>query len=148
MLLTIAYFALGFGGPVFAADHPDFSGHWSLNLDQSRFRNSPKPTGMTLVATHNGDTMHAVQTMDSEGGPVTTESEWIPDGKEHDGPNGSKTMTRWDGDTLYTERQSADGTLQERVWLVMSKDGKTATEKVWTKTATGTNVRTLVWRRT
>jgi len=50
MLLTIAYFGLGFAIRAVADDHPDFSGRWILNLDQSKFGKMPKPTGMTLVA--------------------------------------------------------------------------------------------------
>jgi hypothetical protein len=150
LLLTIAYFGLGFAGHALADDHPDFSGHWILNLDHSKFGKMPKPTGMTLVATNDGDTMHSVQTMDSQGGPVTTESDWIADGKEHDAPraNGGKTVTRWEGNTLYSERRSSDGMFQEKIWLTLSKDGKTATEKVWARGPEGANLRTLVWQRT
>lgn len=149
ILLTIAYFCLGFAPHCLAADHPDFSGHWILNLDKSSFGKMQKPNGMTLVATMSGDTMRAVQTTDSTGGPVTTESNWIPDGKQHDasGANGGTIVARWEGNTLYSERHSADGSYDEKTWLSMSKDGKTATEKVWTKGPEGTNIRTLVWQR-
>ena len=141
MLLTLAAIGLAFGA------RPDFSGRWILDLNQSRFGKIPKPTGMTLVATVQGDAMHAVQTADSEGGPVTTESDWVPDGREHDAQDGTKTMTRWDGDTLFSERKSAKGALQERIWLKLSQDGKTATEKVWTNASEGATTRTLVWHR-
>jgi hypothetical protein len=36
---------------------------------------------------------------------------------------------------------------QEKIWLSLSKDGKTATEKVVAKGPEGTEVRTLVWQR-
>jgi hypothetical protein len=149
LLLTIAYFGLGFYARIAADDHPDFSGHWMLDLDHSKFGKMQKPTGMTLVATNDGGTMHAVQTMDSAGGPVTTESNWIPDGKEHDAPgaNGGKTVTRWDGNTLYSERHSSDGMFEDKIWMTLSKDGKTATEKVWAHGPDGTNIRTLIWHR-
>jgi hypothetical protein len=150
LLLTIAYFGLGFGGLALADDHPDFTGHWILNLDHSKFGKMPKPTGMTLVATNDGEKMHAVQTTDSQGGPITTGSDWIADGKEHDahGSNGGKTLTRWEGNTLYSERKSSDGLYREKIWLTLSKDGKTATEKVWAWGPEGANLRTLVWMRT
>ncbi len=64
MLLTIPFFGLGFAARGIAEDrvdnHPNFSGHWILNLDKSKFGKMPKPMGMTLVATTSGDTMHAV----------------------------------------------------------------------------------------
>jgi hypothetical protein len=37
---------------------------------------------------------------------------------------------------------------EEKVWLTLSKDGKTATEKVWSKGPEGANLRTLIWQRT
>lgn len=149
ILATIAYFCLGFAPHCLAADHPDFSGHWILNLDRSHFGKMEKPNGMTLAATMSGDTMHAVQTMDLAGGPVTTESNWIADGQQHDalGANGGTIVARWEGNTLYSERKSSDGLYNEKVWLTLSKDGKTATEKVWTKGPEGTNLRTLVWQK-
>lgn len=153
MLLTIPFFGLGFAARGIAEDrvdnHPNFSGHWILNLDKSKFGKMPKPMGMTLVATTSGDTMHAVKTMDSQGGPVTTESNWIADGQEHDAPgaNGGTTVTRWEGSVLYSQRRSSDGMYDEKVWLTLSKDGKTATEKVWTKGPEGANLRTLVWQK-
>ncbi len=87
--------------------------------------------------------------MDSQGGPVTTESNWIADGQEHDAPgaNGGTTVTRWEGSVLYSQRRSSDGMYDEKVWLTLSKDGKTATEKVWTKGPEGANLRTLVWQK-
>lgn len=144
LFLTIACLGL-----VFADGKPDFSGHWVLNLDQSKFGKAPKPTGMTLVATRNGDNMHAVQTVDSTGGPTSTEGDWIMDGKEHttNGANPGKQLTKWEGNTLYSERQSADGAYLEKIWLTLSSDGKRATEKVWTKTPTGSNTSNLVWER-
>ena len=149
MLLTIAYFGLGFAARVIADTHPDFSGHWFLNLDKSKFGKMPKPTGMTLVATTAGDSLHAVQSMDSQGGPVTTESDWTPDGQEYDasGANGGKTVTKWQGNILYNERRSSDGMFEEKIWLTLSKDGHTATEKVWSKGPEGANLRTLMWQR-
>ena len=134
----------------FCADsHPDFTGHWILNLDQSKFGKMQKPNGMVLEATRIGATLHAVQTMDTPGGPITTESNWIPDSQEHDTPgaNGGKTVTKWEGNILYSERRSSDGMFQEKTWLSLSKDGKTATEKVWTRGPEGAELRTLIWQK-
>ena len=145
LLLLIACLVTGLA----AGGHPDFSGHWIVDLDRSKFGKMQKPNGMTLHATASGDTLHAVQTMETPGGPVTTESNWIPDGQEHDvpGANGGKMVAKWEGDTLYSERRSSDGMFEERIWLSLSKDGKTATEKVWTKGPDGTDIRTLVWQK-
>ncbi len=142
-LLATACLGLGL-----AQGKPDFSGTWTLNLNRSNFGKMLKPNGMKLTAKRDGDTMHAVQTTETPGGPESTESDWIADGKEHDTPgNGGKSLTKWEGNTLYSERRSGDGSYQEKIWLSLSNDGKTATEKVWTKSQNGTNLRTLVWDR-
>jgi hypothetical protein len=141
LLLTIAGIALAF-----AVDRPDFSGNWTLNLDRSSFGTAPKPTGMTLKVTRDGDATHAVQTTDSQAGPTDVESNWILDGQEHDTGQG-KVLTRWEGNTLYSERKSDAGAVNEKIWLAMSADGKTATEKVVTTSPQGTNICRLIWQR-
>jgi hypothetical protein len=91
---------------------PDFSGNWILKLDKSNFGKSHKPDGMTLKVTRNGDTMHAVQTTQTPGGPMDFEGDWILDGKEHDLTNSTttgKVTTRWEGNTLVSERRAGDG---------------------------------------
>jgi hypothetical protein len=128
---------------------PDFSGNWTLNLDKSKFGKAEKPNGMTLKVTRDGDVTHAVQTTNTPGGPVDSETNWVLDGKEHDiaGPAPSRVLTRWDGNSLYSERKANDGSLDEKIWLMLSSDGKTAIEKVVTKTPEGSNVSILVWER-
>ena len=148
LLLTFACF-----GVAVAASNgdgkPDFSGNWTLNLDKSKFGKAEKPNGMTLKVTREGDITHAVQTTNTQGGPIESESNWVLDGKEHDttGPSAGKVLTRWDGNALYSERKANDGSLDEKIWLTLSSDGKRAIEKVVTKTPDRTNVSNLVWDR-
>lgn len=148
MVLSMA--CLGFAIAGSAGDSkPDFSGNWTLNLDKSKFGKAAKPTGMTLKVTRDGDVMHSVQTTDSQGGPSDMASDWVVDGKEHDVPGSTpgKVVTRWEGNTLYSERRSNDGSYLQKIWLTLSADGKTATEKVSTKGTEGTNTSNLVWER-
>lgn len=56
--------------------------------------------------------MHAAQTTNTAGGPVSTQSDWIADGKEHDTSTG-KSLTKWEVNTLYNERRSNDGSFEE-----------------------------------
>jgi|ERR1041385_3792537 hypothetical protein len=132
-----------------AAEKPDFSGNWIVNLDRSNFGKAPKPTSMSLKVTRNGDVMHAVQTTNSQAGSSTTESDWVIDGKEHDttGTTAGKTLARWEGNTLYSERKSNDGSLEQKIWLTLSADGRTANEKVVGKGPEGTNTSRLIWER-
>jgi len=104
---------------------------------------------MTLKVTRDGEVAHAVQTTNTAGGPTEFASDWIIDGKEHDttGNPPGKLTTKWEGNTLYSERKANDGTFVQRIWLSLSSDGKTAKEKVWTKGAEGTNIANLVWER-
>lgn len=145
LLLTLACLGIAIAGD----GKPDFSGNWTLNLDKSKFGKAEKPNGMTLKVTRDGDVTHAVQTINTQGGPVDSESNWVLDGKEHDtnAPAPGKLLTRWEGNTLYSERRTNDGSFDEKIWLAMSSDGKTVTEKVVTKSTEGTNVSNLVWER-
>lgn len=145
LLLTITCAAIAAAGD----SKPDFSGNWMLSLDQSNFGKSAKPNGMTLKVTRDGDVMHAVETTESPGGPTTSESDWIVDGREHDtaGATPGKVVTKWEGNTLYSERKSSDGTFHQKIWLTLSSDGKAADEKVWTKGPEGANFSNLIWER-
>ena len=146
-LLTVTCLELAMASP--GDDKPDFSGNWVLKLDQSKFGRGVKPDGMTLKVTRDGDVMHAVQTTNTSGGPTDAAGDWIVDGKEHDaaGATPEKVTTRWEGNTVYSERKSIDGSFVQRIWLSLSADGKTAHEKVLTKGADGENVSHLVWLR-
>ena len=149
-VLILTCFCLG---TVFAATSgdgkPDLTGNWTLNLDRSSFGKGAKPDGMSLKVIRDGDVMHAVQTTNTTGGPTDLKSDWVVDGKEHDTQSNtpSKVMTKWEGNTLYSERRANDGSFLQRIWISLSSDGKTATEKVWTKGSEGTNESRLVWKR-
>ena len=148
LLLTIASLGIALAGS--AGDgKPDFSGNWTLNLDRSTFGKAAKPTALTLKVTRDGDVMHSVQTNGSQVDSKETESDWIVDGKEHDspGPAPAKVTTKWEGSTLYSEHKSNDGSYTQKIWLSLSSDGKTATEKVWTKGPDGINLSNLIWQR-
>jgi hypothetical protein len=129
---------------------PDFSGKWELNVAKSKFGKMPVPTRMTLEATRKGDSMHSVQTSyDQAGGPNAVEGEWYLDGRERPMSSDGKMISasRWDGDTLVSERKSKDGAYHEVIRLSISGDGKTATEDIRTKNPNGDNHSTLVWER-
>jgi hypothetical protein len=148
LILTCFCLATALGGTS-DDSKPDFSGNWTLNLDRSNFAKGAKPDGMSLKVTRDGDVMHAVQTTNSVGGPTDAQSDWIVDGKEHDTDSATpgKVTTKWEGNILYSERRAIDGSFLQRIWLSLSSDGKTATEKVWTKGAEGTNESRLIWMR-
>jgi hypothetical protein len=132
-----------------AASKPDFTGTWELAVDQSDFGNSTRPTRMTLVSSDKGDVMHSVTTTYTGQDVERIESDWYLDGKKHatDKPALGFSITRWEDNTLVNERQSHDGLYRQTIRLTLSVDGKTATEKVESKTPNGTNRTKLVWRK-
>ncbi len=129
---------------------PDFTGHWELDVPQSKFGKMPVPTRMTLDESRRGEALHAVQaTYNQAGGPDTIEGDWYLDGKER--PIGSDgkmfSISRWDGNTLVSERKSHDKSYDEVIRLKLSGDGKTATEEIKLSGPNGGNSSTLIWRR-
>jgi hypothetical protein len=135
--------------PVQGASHPDFSGRWELNVSKSDFGNAEKPVRMTLVSENKDGYLHSVQTVYTAQGDQTSERDWYPDGKQHPSPGAEpgSSVTRWDGNTLTSERTSKDAQYKETIRLSMSADGKTATETVTSKNPNGTNKARLVWER-
>lgn len=134
---------------VWSADKPDLSGQWDLNLSKSSFGKMPKPVGVSLTVTREGEGYHSIQkTSTMDHGMTASEGDWYMDGQQHTIPGGNMTtMSKWDGSTLISERKSTDGKYQETLKLTVSSDGKTAIERLTVRTPDGTNNSTLVWDR-
>ena len=132
-----------------AAGKPDFSGKWKLVLEKSNFGSAEKPVSMSLVSTIEGDKMRSVQTTETGQGPQVTEFTWYTDGKRHssDKPVPGYSITKWDDNTLVSERRSNDGSYRETIRMTMSADGKTAVEEIDSKNPTETNKKKQVWQR-
>ncbi|MDQ6676618.1 MAG: hypothetical protein M3Z09_04910 [Acidobacteriota bacterium] len=135
-----------------AADKPDFTGNWTLNVGKSSFGNMPKPQSMTLTAAKKGEVLHSVQTTEDGQGRKSTEGDWFLDGKQHPvdptaGADRQTEMSKWDGRTLISERRSDNGRYLETIHMTLSRDGKTATERVSVKSPNGNNTSTLIWER-
>jgi hypothetical protein len=104
---------------------------------------------MTLTAEKRDGYLHSVQTIETSEGEHVEEGNWYLDGKRHDyhKPIPGFSVTRWDGNTLVTERQSNDGQYKDIIKLKMDSDGQTAVETVETLTPNGKDRLRLVWRR-
>ena len=142
MLLALAAFGV-------AADKPDFSGVWKLNVSKSDFGSAEKPVSMTVVSKNEGTQMHSTQSAETAQGPQTTEFTWYLDGKRHatDKPVPGYSITKWDDNALVTQRQSSDGAYKVTIRMTLSADGKVATEEIDTKNPGGTNKEKLIWER-
>ncbi len=152
---SVLVVAIALGSAAWAADtngKPDFTGYWTLNVGKSSFGKMPKPQGMTLKAERKGQVLHSVQTTDDGQGPKSVEGDWFLDAKQHPvdpSAQGNKQtqMSRWQGKILVAERRSEDGSYRETIRMMLSGDGKTATEKIAVNSPNGSNSSTLVWER-
>ncbi len=133
-----------------AADKPDLSGNWQLNLGKSKLsKQTGKPDSMSLVVAPKGSGYHAIQTtVDGTVGSSSTEGDWYLDGQYHPvGDSKVTQMSKWDGKILYAEKKSYDGSVMETIRMTISPDGKTATEQMSSKSPNGTVNTTLVWNK-
>ena len=141
-----------FSVPIIAegnGSHPDFSGRWELVKGESDFGKMPPPVNMTLVSEKREGYLHSLQTTQTPQGDQVSENDWFPDGKRHtyEKPVPGYSITRWEGNTLLSERRSNDGHYRQTVKLSMESDGKKAVETVSEHTPNGDNRMRLVWQR-
>ncbi len=132
-----------------AADKPDLSGKWVLNVQKSSFGKRPAPISMDLQVERKGDGFHSKLTStDGTGNGAVTEGDWFLDGKVHTVPGEKWTqMSKWDGNVLVAENKSAEDAFEEHLRLTACVDGKHATETRTVKDQQGTYTSTLVWDR-
>ena len=65
-----------------AADKPDFSGNWKLNVDKSDFGPMPKPEKADYVIVHKDPEMNVKQTAVTQMGEMTSDVKILTDGTE------------------------------------------------------------------
>jgi hypothetical protein len=135
---------------VLAADKPDFSGTWKLNVDKSDFGPMPKPERAEYVIVHKEPELNVKSTAVGSMGEVTNDVKIVTDGTEftntmRDGQV-VKGTAKWDGKVLVI-RQTLDvqGTTVTFVqkWS-LSDDGKTITQDLNISTEQGELVQKAV----
>jgi len=144
LLLFLAISAL----PAFAK--PNFSGDWKLNTGKSTFGEMPAPSSMTQKVTHAEPNLATATKQSSDMGDFDMQAKYTTDGKEctNEGFGGapSKSILKWDGDTLTIETKGQFGdqefTMSEK-W-VLSGDGKTLTITRAFKSAMGEGQQKMV----
>jgi hypothetical protein len=125
-----------------AADKPDFSGTWKLNVDKSDFGPMPKPEKVEYILEHKDPELIVKTKAVTQSGEVTNESKILTDGTEFTNDLRGQQITgtaKWEGKTLVVTRkttmQGTDLTLVQR-WT-LSEDGKSITQDVSITTANG-----------
>jgi hypothetical protein len=147
LLVFFAAFALT------AADKPDFTGTWKLNLAKSDFGQAPAPTSMVREVKHAEPNFALKTTQSGQAATFTTEVKFTTDGKEatNTTPRGEiKGSMKWDGATLVNEYKTKNpqfGELAIEDRWALSADGKTLTVKGRIRGDFGEVERTMVFEK-
>ena len=115
-----------------AADKPDFSGNWKIDLDKSSFGMMPPPTSMSSKITHKDPELVVENTQDGPQGVQTNTAKYSTDGKETTNSmmgTDVKSKAVWDGKTLVVNSSLDAGGAQVKLvtGYSLSDDGKTLT---------------------
>ena len=117
-----------------AAEHPNFSGDWTVNMAKSNFGQMPAPTSMTQKITHNDPDIKVVTAQSGALGDFTSDFSFTTDGKECANQMNDfkmKSIVKWDGDTLvFDSKMDFQGNAMSGSdkWT-LSADGKTITRQ-------------------
>ncbi len=115
-----------------AADKPDYSGHWVIDLAKSDFGMMPPPSKMERDIEHKDPAMGIKSIQVGERGEMKNESSYTTDGKEATikmRNREAKVKAKWDGNKLKVNSKSefnGNEFTQEETWT-LSDDGKTLT---------------------
>jgi len=99
---------------VVAADKPDFSGNWKLNVEKSDFGPMPKPEKADYTIVHKDPEMNVKSVAVGSMGEMTNEVKILTDGTEFTNTvrgQEVKGTAKWDGKTLVvTQKLEIQGT--------------------------------------
>ncbi|MCX6611184.1 MAG: hypothetical protein NTW74_10080 [Acidobacteria bacterium] len=115
-----------------AADKPDFSGHWVVDLAKSDFGMMPPPSKIERDIDHKDPNISIKTLQVGERGEMKTESSYSTDGKEATikvRGRDAKVKAKWDGAKLKVNTKSEFNGMeigQQETWT-LSGDGKTLT---------------------
>lgn len=115
---------------VTAADKPNFSGDWKLNIEKSTFGPMPAPTSQVMTIEHKDPEVVSTTKQDGAEGESTITVKYKTDGTETANEirgAQAKTVGKWEGDALVVttklDFQGMDITLANSMKL--ATDGKT-----------------------
>jgi hypothetical protein len=116
-----------------AAERPDFTGQWRLNVTKSDFADKSVPVAARMKVVHKDPSLVVARIIDSGNGEISSQTTYSTDGKEtiNKLPAGGevKNRTTWEGGSLTIE-SPAEVNGQKFVirWKwTLSSDGKTLT---------------------
>jgi hypothetical protein len=132
-LLSTLFVIAAAANMAMAADKPDFSGNWKMDVDKSAFGPMPAPTSMTRQIDHKDPVLSVVTSSTGPQGDQNVTFKYSTDGKETTNSmmgNDVKSKAAWEGKTLVISSLlsvgGADVKLTQK-WA-LSDDGKTLTD--------------------
>jgi hypothetical protein len=131
--LRFAFLVAATANLTFAADKPDLSGNWKLDLNNSDFGGAPPPDSFTRRIEHAEPSVILTDEQVSTLGPDKAVRKYTTDSKETTYQwmgNEVKSAAHWDGSTLViVGKVNAGGTdLVVTSSITLSSDGKTLIE--------------------
>ena len=147
IVITLAILALA---ALPALAKPNFTGDWKLNASKSTFGEMPAPDSMTYKITHADPKLSTATKTSGQMGEFEMQASYTTDGKEstNEGFGGSttKSVVKWDGDTLVieTKGQFGDNEFTMTQKWTLSADGKTLNILQTFKSAMGEGEQKLV----
>ena len=129
-LMTALFVIAAIANMATAADKPDFSGKWKLDLDKSVFGPMPPPAAMTRTISQKGSDITVEQAM--TGPDMNIDFRYSTDGKETSNAfmgADFKSKTEWDGKVLVIHNDFGAGSpVNSTDRWTLSEDGKTYTD--------------------
>ncbi len=154
--MTRRTIATAIGGALFlcasmyAADKPNFSGEWKLNIDKSNFGPIPPPNAQVLKITHKDPEVVSTTDQDGMEGKVSYTVKYKTDGTETVNEirgAQAKSTGKWDGEAIVVttkmDFQGMDVTMSNTMKMVA--EGKNINTTVKIVTPQGEFEQTLVF---
>ena len=132
-LMSTLFVIAAVAGMAVAADNPDFSGQWKLDVDKSAFGPTPPPTAMTRKVDHKDPALSVETSTSGPQGDQNATFKYTTDGKETTNSmmgNDVKCKAAWEGKTLIITNTANFGGADVKFiqkWA-LSEDGKTLTD--------------------
>lgn len=139
---------LAISASLFAADHPDITGTWTMDITHSDFGTHAAPDSMSLTFSKKGNLLRISQTSKSPSDERMLDTECKTDGRFHPvtGPVSGSIRCKWEGRTLIGEKELPGGSSKLIMRFTVSPGGNSATEQLHI-TGTGAGDSMIPWKR-
>ena len=132
-LTTILVLIVALASFAVAADKPNFSGDWKINIDKSVFGPMPPPSSMTRKIAHTDPALSYDEAQSGAQGDLQRTVKYSTDGKETTNDfmgQPTKSTAAWDGSKLVITTKAEFGGTEVKLidtWS-LSTDGKEFTD--------------------